>query len=101
LVLQCIDLSIWICRLGVNEFRQKNSKVNIKNIGGLPMPIMLKLTYQDDKEQFIERTVMRWSEGNSSVAIDIDNIKNLKSIQLITTHYPDSDKTNNDLEIKE
>ena len=63
-------------------------------------PIFLKLTYKDGKEELIKRTAEVWSQGDSSVAIDIDTIKNLQSIQLITTHYPDSDKTNNSLEIK-
>ena len=79
---------------------KNTSKLNIKNIGGLPVPIILKLTYKGGAEQLIERTAEVWSQGDSSVAIDIDNIKNLNSIQLITTHYPDSDKTNNGLEIK-
>ena len=63
------------------------------------MPLMLKVTYNDGAEQSIERTAKIWSQGETSVSIDIENIKNLKSIQLITRHYPDSDKTNNDLEI--
>ncbi len=64
------------------------------------MPDILKLTDTNGTEQLIERTAEIWSQGNNTVAIDIDNIKNLKSLKLITTHYPDSDKTNNGLEIK-
>lgn len=86
--------------LGLTGFDKDYSKVNIKNIGGLPMPVMLKLTYKDDTIQLIERTAKVWSHGNTSIAIDIDNIKNLKSIKLITTHYPDSDETNNSLTVK-
>jgi Peptidase family M1 domain len=86
--------------LALTGFDKNTSKVNIKNIGGLLVPIILKLTYKDGKEQLIKRTAEVWSQGDSSVAIEIDTIKNLQSIQLNTTQYPDSDKTNNSLEIK-
>ena len=95
----------WVFQPGYGDLEltglnKNTSKLNIKNIGGLPVPIILKLTYKDGAEQWIERTAEVWSQGDSSVAIDIDNIKNLKSIQLITTHYPDSDKTNNGLKLE-
>lgn len=64
------------------------------------MPVILKLTYTNGTEQLIERTAEIWSHDNNTVVIDIDNIKNLKSLKIITTHYPDSDKTNNGLGIK-
>jgi aminopeptidase N len=86
--------------LALTTFDKNTSKVHIKNIGGLPVPIVLKLIYKDGKEELIKRTAEVWSQGDSSVAIDIDTIKNLQSIQLNTTQYPDSDKTNNSLEIK-
>ena len=86
--------------LGLTELDISNSKIIIKNVGGLPLPIILKLTYKDGTEQLIERTAKVWSQGENTIAIDIETIKNVTSIQLVTTHYPDSDKTNNLLEIK-
>lgn len=95
----------WVFQYGyadleLTKLDKNNSKINIKNIGGLPLPVILKVSYKDGTEQFIKRTAKIWSQGNSSVAIDVDTIENLKSIQLSTTFYPDSDKSNNDLEIK-
>jgi hypothetical protein len=34
------------------------------------------------------------------VLVDVDDIKNLTSVKLITNMYPDSDVKNNNLEIK-
>lgn len=86
--------------LGIVNIDIEKSKVVINNVGGLPLPIILKLTYKDGTEQLIERTAKVWSQGDNTIAIDIETIKNVASIQLVTTHYPDSDKTNNLLEIK-
>ncbi len=95
----------WVFQPGYGDLEltgldKNTSKVNITNIGGLPLPIILKLTYIDGTEQLIEKTAEVWSQGNKSVAIAIENSKNLKSLQLITTHYPDADNTNNSLEVK-
>ncbi|MDO7172891.1 M1 family metallopeptidase [Mariniflexile sp. AS56] len=86
--------------LGLSDLDKNTSKVTIKNRGGLPLPIILKLTYKDGTEQLIERTAQVWSQDDNAIAIDIETIKNVVFIQLVTTHYPDSDNTNNLLEIK-
>lgn len=95
----------WVFQPGYGDLEltgldKNTSKVNIKNVGGLPVPIILKLTYKDGTEQLIERTAAIWSNGDKEVAIAIENSENLKSLQLITTHYPDVDKTNNSLEVE-
>ncbi len=85
--------------LALTGLDKNTSKVNIKNIGRLPLPIHLELTYEDGSVQSIERTAEVWSQGDSSVTIKVENSKQLKSIQLITKHYPDADKTNNNLKL--
>ena len=64
------------------------------------MPIKLQLTYKNGDKQHIERTANVWSQDNHSASIEVDDIKNLASVKLITNMYPDSDKNNNNLEIK-
>lgn len=86
--------------LGITNVDLNKSKVIVSNIGGLPLPIKLQLTYKNGNEKYIEKTANIWNQGNESVLVDVDDIKNLTSVKLITNMYPDSDVNNNNLEIK-
>lgn len=86
--------------IGITNVDLNKSKVIVSNIGGLPLPINLQLTYKNGRKQHIERTANVWSQGNDSVLVDVDDINNLTSVKLITNMYPDSDVNNNNLEIK-
>lgn len=86
--------------LGITNVDLNKSKVIVSNIGGLPLPIKLQLTYKNGSKQIIERTANVWNQGHESVLVDVDDIKNLTSVKLITNMYPDSDVKNNNLEIK-
>ncbi|TXG35644.1 M1 family metallopeptidase [Seonamhaeicola maritimus] len=95
----------WVFKTGYGDLEItkvdfNNSKVIVSNIGGLPLPIKLQLTYKNGSKQHIERTANVWSQSNDLVFIDVDDIKNLTSVKLITNMYPDSDLNNNNLEIK-
>lgn len=85
--------------LGITNVDLNKSKVIVSNIGGLPLPIKLLLTYKNGRKQYIERTANVWNQGHESVLLDVDDIKNLTSVKLITNIYPDSDMNNN-LKIK-
>ncbi|MCB0646070.1 MAG: M1 family metallopeptidase [Saprospiraceae bacterium] len=86
--------------LELSDFDKKTSKVNIKNIGGLPVPVILKLSYKNGTELLIENSAAIWSDGKTSVALDIANSENLKSVRLVTSHFPDADLGNNLLELE-
>lgn len=86
--------------LGIADVDIKNAKIIIKNAGGLPLPINLKLTYKNKNELYIEKTAEVWNQNNNSFAITIDDIKNLESATLLADMYPNSDISNDMFQIK-
>ena len=79
----------------------EKSKVYIQNVGGLPLPVFLKLNYENGREMFIEKNATIWNEVNDKlVSIDILDADKLTRIELIDNYFPDADKKNNFREIK-
>jgi aminopeptidase N len=80
----------------------ENSKLKVKNIGSLPVPIILRLTYKNGIQKTITKTATIWNETkNNIVDIDIDNANELLTIELVTDYFPDADEHNNILKIKQ
>lgn len=86
--------------LGLEDI--ESSKLKVKNIGGLPVPIILRLTYKNGIQKTITKTATIWNETkNNIVDIDIDNANGLLIIELVTDYFPDADEHNNILKIKQ
>lgn len=75
-------------------------KVVIENIGGLPLPVNLKLTYEDGKEDSIYNTAEVWKDNNDEITINIPTKGKIKKIELGCDLIPDSDKSNNTYDIE-
>jgi len=93
----------WVFEYGYADLalnKAENSKITIENIGGLPVPIILKLTYQNNEVIHINKTPEIWVMGEKEVFIENVNTKDLKSVKIITNKFPDVNSDNNFLEIK-
>ncbi|PQJ69233.1 hypothetical protein BTO14_14520 [Polaribacter butkevichii] len=93
----------WVFEYGYADLaltKIESSKVVIENIGGLPVPVSLKLTYANNKTSIINNSPEIWSSGKSNILIEIINAEDLISVELVTDTFPDVNPSNNLLEIK-
>jgi aminopeptidase N len=74
-----------------------DNEILVLNKGGIPLPITLTLTYNDEKQKVIERSIWSWSAKNKEVAIFIPDIDDIISITLGSPSIPDVNKANNTL----
>ncbi len=83
--------------LAIGNVKTANGKNNIeiKNMGNLPLPVYLKVTYIDGTNEMVKETAAVWEEGNSTVVVKTKSGKKIKKIELGTTQVPDVDNSNN------
>lgn len=71
------------------------NKLTIKNIGGLPVPIQLKVVYKNGKSTTIKKTAMIWKYKTSKVQLEIPNGNQLHYAELLFNDFPDVNENNN------
>jgi len=89
--------------LSIENLKQENGNYEciVKNIGGMPVPVILK-TYNDDgtSETVFNQSARIWKEGLKETTISFVSNKKIARVELGTTQIPDTDKTNNQLIIE-
>ncbi|MDP5231286.1 MAG: M1 family metallopeptidase [Cellulophaga sp.] len=88
----------WIFEYGYTEVGLKkleNDRLTIENIGGLPVPVSLKLTYKKGKTLIIENKPDLWKSSKNESVLKIPKVLDLLSVELISTMFPDVDPSNN------
>lgn len=90
------DLSIE----SVTRDENKNIAVLINKSGGYPVPIDLKITFEDGSNEIFHKPASVWKNGNKSFDLKIKNSKDFHKIELISVLGPDSNKQNNIYEKK-
>ncbi len=91
----------WVFEYGYADLALKKineSGVIINNIGGLPMPITLKLIYIDGTSSIIEKTPEVWSDNPDSILVNLD-IEKLISVELLSDTFPDVNHQDNKLKL--
>jgi len=74
----------------------ENNEIIIKNLGKLPLPIYLKITYDDNSLEEISKTARIWKNGESKVKIKLANSKQINKIDLNDIYFiPDVNRSNN------
>lgn len=79
---------------GIEKISRYNQIV-IKNIGGLPMPVVVKITYGDGSEQTIRKSTAVWDTQSDEVTLQADFGKVIKKVELGASDIPDVDPSNN------
>lgn len=69
--------------------------IEIMRVGNYPVPIHLKLTYDDGTVEIHHEKVSVWKNGESTYTIITKNGKTLSSVELGDVIIPDVDLTNN------
>ncbi|WP_417857811.1 M1 family metallopeptidase [Xanthomarina gelatinilytica] len=93
----------WVFEYGYADVainKMENSKAVIENIGRLPVPVTIKVTYKNGKVKTLVKTPSIWKNNTTKAYIDIPNSEDLESISLVSDMFPDVDKSNNLLKIK-
>ena len=70
--------------------------IEIERIGHCPVPIHLKLTYEDDSTEIIQEKVSVWKSGDATYSVTgSSSNKRIKKVELGAITIPDADLTNN------
>ena len=95
----------WFFRYGYADLKlgeitelEENASIRIYNEGGVPVPIKLKVTYENGEEENSEFKSDVWKEGNQFYDVKLSK-KRIKSIQLGGPEIPDAISANNKLEL--
>jgi len=85
-----IDLAIQDVKPGSNEL-----KFAINNIGGFPVPVDIKLSYEDGSSETIHKTSEFWANNLQVVNVTLNTKRPVNSVELVTDIYVDADNSNN------
>jgi len=73
-----------------------NIKFVIENIGGLPLPIVVKMFYEDgSNENVINKNASIWKNSKGSIEFNVPMKKKIIKVELGTKQIPDTDNLNN------
>jgi hypothetical protein len=77
--------------LNIKDYKNTNGKkiVTIENMGGLPMPVKLKVYFADNSEKIIELSPRVWENGETELAVDLETDKEILEIELGDELIPD------------
>ncbi|MFA7228555.1 MAG: M1 family metallopeptidase [Melioribacteraceae bacterium] len=74
--------------------------LNVKNKGGLPLPVNIKFYYDDGtNESVFGKNADVWKNGNNEISVPIQKRKNVKKIELGNSRIPDINPDDNIVEI--
>ena len=87
--------------LGIKDVKTAGSSdITIEKIGNQPVPVALKIIFEDDSEKIIYKTAGLWKDDNLEAVIHVDDNKPLKRIELGNSTIPDANPENNIWELK-
>lgn len=67
----------------------------IENIGELPLPIELKVTYESGDVKILKENIGVWKEDIKEFEFILSGIENISELKLGSSEIPDIDKSNN------
>lgn len=86
--------------LGIKRSSDDN-EVLVVNQGGIPLPVELTITYNNEDEKIIEKSIWSWATGSNQIAISIPDLKEVKMITLGAPYIPDMNDSNNTLDLRD
>ena len=72
-----------------------DNKVVVENVGGLPMPVVLTIEYEDGTSEVIRESTNVWSSGENAVILQGSTDLTIKEVLLGSDLIPDVDRMNN------
>jgi len=74
-----------------------DNKVVVENVGGLPMPVVLTIEYEDGTSEVIRESTNVWSSGENAVILQGSTDLTIKEVLLGSDRIPDVDRMNNSM----
>ena len=71
------------------------NKIEIENLGGLPMPVHVVCTYSDGTKDTFTKPVSVWKTGSETITIQADKNKTIQKVVLGSPDVPDVYPKNN------
>jgi IMP dehydrogenase/GMP reductase len=83
--------------LAIDRVEQQEEKIQvfISKKGSIPIPIKLKIVFEDETEAELNHTAAVWKNGNKEFIIEHPADKPVKEIILGSPDIPDTDSENN------
>jgi len=92
----------WFFDMGYPDLSIKNVvqqsgeyTIEIEKVGHYPVPVHLKLTYEDESTEILQRKVSVWKSGYSTCSVTCPDNKKIKRIELGNVTIPDANLMNN------
>ncbi len=80
--------------LGIKKVTFDN-KVVVENVGKLPLPVELTITYKDGSEETVYRHTGDWESNSNAMIVQINPQKKIEKVVLGSENIPDVNKENN------
>ena len=92
----------WIFEFGYPDLAIKNVenssgkyKIDIERVGNFPMPINIKLTFDDSTSETLHESVAAWKSGDRIYSTTVLTSKKLLKVKVGSEILPDADLSNN------
>ena len=72
-----------------------NYSIDIKNIGRMPAPVNINITYTDGSKESFHQTAAIWEKNSEQTTVTIPVSKKVESIELNGGIFMDADRSNN------
>lgn len=73
----------------------QNTQVTLKNIGGFPAPVDIVATMEDGSTETFHQTPKIWKEGKEKATVKLEDVPNLKHLELKGGIFMDADRSDN------
>jgi hypothetical protein len=83
--------------LGIAEVLENNGvcKIQVKNKGGLPLPVEINIKYKDGSSDAISKSAKSWQFAGNELIVEFKTKKEMKEITLGNSRIPDTFKSDN------
>jgi len=79
--------------------QNNNGDLIVKMIGNQPVPVAIKIIYEDGSEQIINKSTKVWENEKKEFVLDVDSNKKISSAEIDVEKIPDMNEDNNKIEI--
>lgn len=88
--------------LAIAKVIEKGNKkqVTILSKGTKPVPVDITVIYKDGSTQQFHQSIAVWEKGNTISLVNFNSPKKIKTVKLGSSHVPDIDKKDNEMEVK-
>lgn len=80
--------------------KRNKKQVTIQSKGAKPVPVDITVIYTDGSTQQFHQSIAVWEKGNTISQVNFTSPKKIKLVKLGSSHVPDINKKDNEMEVK-